>query len=125
MSDFENIPEVIQLVNGNINSELAFTYPAVLNVLAVCAKNRIAVLGVEIFQVVEGPRFQARGFSAYVFGDEAHHARYQSRGASIRLGAGLDARLAIRQRPSTPCCRDRKLRSPVERKDRRRKRYVF
>jgi hypothetical protein len=71
MSDFDNIPEVVQLVNGNINSELAFTYPAVLDVLAVCAKNRIAVLGVEIFQVVEGQRFQARGFSAYVFAEDS------------------------------------------------------
>ena len=65
MGDFERVPEIPSLANGMINSELAFAYPNALHVIEVCTQKLIAVLGVEIFQVV-GAGFQTRGCSDYV-----------------------------------------------------------
>ena len=51
-SDFEEIESIARAASGRtIGSELAFTFPDVLEVLKLCTENEIAVLGVEIFEV--------------------------------------------------------------------------
>ncbi len=48
---FEKIPGIEAATIGSPDSELMFGYPRVLGVIALCATNEIAVLGLELFEV--------------------------------------------------------------------------
>ena len=49
--DFEQIPEVKAFAIGKVGQELAFSFPEVQEVIQLCSMNKIAVLGVELFQI--------------------------------------------------------------------------
>jgi hypothetical protein len=51
-SDFETILCIVSVANGKMSDgELFFTSPEVLDVIKLCTANRIAVLGLELFEV--------------------------------------------------------------------------
>jgi hypothetical protein len=51
-SDFGKIPSIASFACGKtVGGELAFTFPAVSEVIRLCTGNEIAVLGVEILEV--------------------------------------------------------------------------
>jgi hypothetical protein len=64
-SNLETLEPVLGLAHGRtIGGEPAFTFPDVLDVLALCTKHEIAVLGVELFKVSpEG--YRTEGISTY------------------------------------------------------------
>jgi hypothetical protein len=63
-NDLETIKEICQMAAGKCGEELYFRPGEIQYVLASCTKNKIAVLGVEIFEVSpEG--FVSKHFSAY------------------------------------------------------------
>ena len=62
--EFGHIGGVRKLANGIIGKELCFTYTEALQVAEICTEKRIAILGVEIFQVMNSG-FQAKGSSDY------------------------------------------------------------
>jgi hypothetical protein len=63
--DFEAIPTVKSKAAGAIGSELTFTYPDVLDVVAVCSTNQIAVLGIEVMKLCNDGLYQTEGLSVY------------------------------------------------------------
>ena len=51
MNNLETLEPVLSLAHGKtIGGEPAFTFPDVLDVLALCTKHELAVLGVELFK---------------------------------------------------------------------------
>jgi hypothetical protein len=63
--DFEAIPAVKAKAAGAIGNELTFTYPEVLDVIAVCSTNQIAVLGIELMKLCNDGLYQTEGLSVY------------------------------------------------------------
>ena len=53
-NDFESIQSIADAAIGAIGDELTFAFSRVLEVIALCTTNEIAVLGVEIFEVRSG-----------------------------------------------------------------------
>jgi hypothetical protein len=49
---FEKIPAVATAAIGALGDELTFSFPEVLQVINLCTEHEIAVLGLEIFQVL-------------------------------------------------------------------------
>lgn len=50
--DFALVESIVRLSTGRtLGGELAFTYPSVLDVIRICTKEALAVLGVEVFLV--------------------------------------------------------------------------
>jgi hypothetical protein len=50
--EFEKIPAVVAAAIGALGDELTFSFPEVLQVIRLCIKYEIAVLGLETFQVL-------------------------------------------------------------------------
>jgi hypothetical protein len=63
--DLEAIPAVKSKAAGAIGNELTFTYPEVLDVIAVCSTNRVAVLGIELMKLCNDGLYQTEGLSVY------------------------------------------------------------
>jgi hypothetical protein len=65
MNNLETLKPVLSLAHGKtIGGEPAFTFPEVLDVLALCTKHEIAVLGVELFRA--GPNgYSTEAMSMY------------------------------------------------------------
>ncbi len=49
---FEKIPAIAAAAIGAIGDELTFGYPEILQAITLCTKHGIAVLGLELFQVL-------------------------------------------------------------------------
>jgi len=62
---FEKIQAIAGAAVGAIGDELTFTFPEVLEVIQLCTKNEIAVLGVEIFLAKNDGYYYASGCSDY------------------------------------------------------------
>lgn len=65
----KNAMEKIETIAARANTrepggQLAFTFPEVIEVIAICTANQIAVLGIEVFRLKDG-LFYASGFSTY------------------------------------------------------------
>jgi hypothetical protein len=65
--DFEEIPAVAKAAIGKCGDELTFPFPEILEVIDLCTRNRIAVLGVEVF-LVKNNGYHAWGCSDYDIG---------------------------------------------------------
>jgi hypothetical protein len=65
MNNLETLEPVLSFAHGKtIGGEPAFTFPDVLDVLALCTKHEIAVLGVELFRAgLNG--YSTEGMSTY------------------------------------------------------------
>jgi hypothetical protein len=63
--DFEAIPAVKTKAAGAIGDELTFTYPEVLDVIALCSVNQIAVLGIELMKLFSDGLYRTGGLSVY------------------------------------------------------------
>jgi len=65
MNNLETLEPVLSLAHGKtIGGEPAFTFPDVLDVLSLCTKKEIAVLGIELFKA--GPNgYSTEGISTY------------------------------------------------------------
>ena len=50
-SDFELIQPIAAAAIGTVGDEMTFSFPEVLEVIKLCTANRIAVLGLELFEV--------------------------------------------------------------------------
>ena len=62
----ETLKPVLGMAHGRtIGGEPAFTYPDVLDVLAICTRHAIAVLGVEVFKAQPRGVYQTEGISTY------------------------------------------------------------
>jgi hypothetical protein len=62
--DFEKIPAIAAAAIGALGDELTFSCPEVLQAITLCTKHGIAVLGLELFQVL--PRgYATQKLSAY------------------------------------------------------------
>jgi hypothetical protein len=63
-NDLETIKEISQMAAGKCGEELYFRHEDIQHVLVLCTTNKIAVLGIEIFEVrPEG--FVSKHFSVY------------------------------------------------------------
>ncbi len=61
---YRKIPGVEEAAVGVVGNELTFGFPRVLDVIALCTANEIAVLGLELFEVLpEG--YVTRNYSLY------------------------------------------------------------
>jgi len=63
--DFEAIPAVKAKASGAIGDELTFTYPEVLDLIALCSVKQIAVLGIELMKLSGEGLYQTAGLSVY------------------------------------------------------------
>lgn len=64
--DFEAIPEVASKAVGAMSDgELTFAFPEVLDVIRLCYAKQIAVLGVELFKVLENGLYQTEKLTDY------------------------------------------------------------
>jgi hypothetical protein len=63
--DFEATPAVKTKAAGAIGDELTFTYPEVLDVIALCSANQIAVLGIELMKLCSDGLYRTAGLSVY------------------------------------------------------------
>ena len=64
--DFEATPEVASKAVGAMSDgELTFAFPEVLDVIQLCYAKQIAVLGVELFKVLENGLYQTEKLTDY------------------------------------------------------------
>jgi hypothetical protein len=63
--DFEAIPAIKSKAAGSIGDELTFTYPEVLDVIALCSAKQIAVLGIELMKLCSDGLYRTEGLSVY------------------------------------------------------------
>jgi hypothetical protein len=63
--DFEGILAAKSKAAGAIGNELTFTFPEVLDVIALCSANQIAVLGLELLKLCSDGLYRTEGLSVY------------------------------------------------------------
>jgi hypothetical protein len=65
--DLKTLNAIANLANGKlVGGELEFTYPEVLEAIRLCTANRIAVLGIEAFEIKED-RYHTIALTGYEF----------------------------------------------------------
>jgi hypothetical protein len=68
-NDVQAVECISSLANGKtVGGELGFTFPEVIEAIRLCTVNKIAVLGVEIFQV-SGETYETTKMSGYELPD--------------------------------------------------------
>ncbi len=98
-SDFELIPGIASAATSKAGDELTFPFPEVLDVIKLCSKNLIAVLGPDLFKITSHGLYQTEKLSGYHLEIKIHPQRIEEWPEYVRINNML-AEEFIRQNPA-------------------------